>query len=185
MINSSEQAVFVRVNRQVGLRLPRQPWKELESLFNVVRRNLQRERAGSLVFPKQLWRVLRKRLQMYPYRLMMLQHLRREDHSKRLHFCVSFQDLCGDDDNFLKSLRFSDEATFHVSGKVNKQNIRIWGSEKPHRIVENERDSPKTNVFCAISTSKVYGPYFFPDSTVNGETFRNYMAYATTGTLQC
>jgi len=61
-----------------------------------------------------VWRVLRKRLQMYPYRLMMLQHLRREDHTKHLHFCVSFQDLCGDD-NFLKTLRFSDEATFHVS----------------------------------------------------------------------
>ena len=54
MINSSEQAVFVRVNRQVRLRLPRQLWKELESLINVARRNLQRERAGSLVFPKQL-----------------------------------------------------------------------------------------------------------------------------------
>jgi len=64
-------------------------------------------------------------------------------------------------------------ATFNVSGKVNKQNVRIWGTEKPHRIVENERDSPKTNVFCAISTSNVYGPYFFPDRTVNGETFRN------------
>jgi len=49
-----------------------------------------------------VWRVLRKRLQMYHYRLMMLQHLRREDHTKRLHFCVLFQDLCGEDDNFLK-----------------------------------------------------------------------------------
>ena len=102
----------------------------------------------------------------------MLQHLRWEDHTKRLHFCVSFQNLCGDDD-FLKELQFSDEATFHVRGKVNKQNVHIWGTEKPHRIVENERDSPKTNVFCAISTSKVYGPYFFPDRTVNGETFLN------------
>ena len=104
---------------------------------------------------------------------MVLQHLRREDHTKRLHFCVSFQDLSGDDDNFLKRLRLSDEATCHVSGKVNQQNVRIWGTEKPHRIVENECDSPKTNVSCAISTSKVYGPYFFPDRTVNGETFRN------------
>jgi len=41
-------------NRQVGLRLPGHLWKELESLFNAVRRNLQQERAGSLVFPKQL-----------------------------------------------------------------------------------------------------------------------------------
>ena len=54
-----------------------------------------------LGIPQTVWRVLRKHLQMYPYRLMMLQHLRREDHTKRLHFCVSFQDLCGDDD-FLK-----------------------------------------------------------------------------------
>jgi len=46
------------------------------------------------------------------------------------------------------------EATFHVSGKVNKQNVLIWRTEKPHRIVENKRDSPKTNVFYAISTSK-------------------------------
>ena len=52
MINSSEQAVFVWINRQVGLRLPRQLWKELESLFNVVHINLQRQRARSLVFPK-------------------------------------------------------------------------------------------------------------------------------------
>ena len=28
-------------------------------------------------------------------------------------------------------------------------------------------------MFCAISTSKMYGLYFFPDRTVNGETFWN------------
>ena len=88
----------------------------------------------------------------------MLQHLIQEDHTKRLHFYVSFQDLYGDDDNFLKRLLFSDEVTFYVSGKVNKQNVRIWETEKPHRIVENERDSPKTNMFCAISTSFLIEP---------------------------
>ena len=41
---------------------------------------------------------------------------------------------------------FSDEATFYVSGKVNKRNIRIWGSENPCEVVEKERDSPKINV---------------------------------------
>ena len=43
----------------------------------------------------------------------------------------------------------------------------------------------ETNVFCAISTSKVYGPYFFPDRTVNGDNIpehADYVAYATTGT---
>jgi len=48
------------------------------------------------------------------------------------------------------------EATFHVSGKVNKRNVRIWGTEKPHRIVENERDSPKTNVLCHLHVKSVW-----------------------------
>jgi len=73
----------------------------------------------------------------------------------------------------------SGEAKFHVSGKVNKQNVHMWGTEKPHRIVENERDSPKTNVFCAISTSKVYGPY---REWRNIPEHADYVAYVTTGT---
>ena len=29
-------------------------------------------------------------------------------------------------------LFFSDEATFHVSGKLNKHYVRIWGKENPY-----------------------------------------------------
>jgi hypothetical protein len=32
------------------------------------------------------------------------------------------------DDNLLSKLIFSDEATFHLSGKVNRDNVRVWGS---------------------------------------------------------
>ena len=31
-----------------------------------------------------------------------------------------------EDKAFLKRVFFSDEATFHVSGKLNKHNVRIW-----------------------------------------------------------
>ncbi|PSN36935.1 hypothetical protein C0J52_13909 [Blattella germanica] len=34
-------------------------------------------------------------------------------------------------------------------------------------IVEHVRDSPKCNVFCTLSNSKVYGPFFFAEATVN------------------
>jgi hypothetical protein len=67
-------------------------------------------------------------------------------------------------------VQFSDEATFHVSGAVNCRNVRIWGSENPHACVEH-RDSPKVNVFCAISSQKVYGPFFFAEETVTGMTY--------------
>ena len=31
------------------------------------------------------------------------------------------------DDDLLSKIIFSDEATFHLSGKVNRYNMRIWG----------------------------------------------------------
>jgi hypothetical protein len=36
------------------------------------------------------------------------------------------------DVDFLKKIMFTDEATFHVSGKVHRHNVRIWGTENPH-----------------------------------------------------
>ena len=48
-------------------------------------------------------------------------------------------------------LVFSDEATFHFSGKVNRHSVRIWGTHHPHEAVEHQRDSPKVNVFCVVS----------------------------------
>jgi len=42
---------------------------------------------------------------------------------------------------------FSDETVFHLSGRVNRHNTRIWGTENPKVIEEKERDSPKL-VWC-------------------------------------
>jgi hypothetical protein len=49
--------------------------------------------------------------------------------------------------HFLENVQFSDGATFHVSGAVNRRNVRIWGSENPCAYVEHQRDSPKFNVY--------------------------------------
>ena len=69
------------------------------------------------------------------------------------------------DNTFTERIVFSDEANFHLSGKVNKQNVRIWGLQNPHAHIEHVRDSPKVNV------SSVYGPYFFDGNTVNGQQY--------------
>jgi len=84
----------------------------------------------------------------------MLQQLSDEDHRRRLDFCLQLQDLMSSDDHFLEKVQFSDEATFHVNGAVNRHNVRIWGSENPYAYVQHQRDSPKVNVFCTISSQK-------------------------------
>jgi hypothetical protein len=73
--------------------------------------------------------------------------------------------------SFPEEVQFSDEATLNVSGAVNRRNVRIWGSENPHAYVQHQRDSPKVNVFCAISSQKVYGPFFFSEETVTGMAY--------------
>jgi hypothetical protein len=49
--------------------------------------------------------------------------------------------------SFYHKICFSDEATFHLSGKVKRRNIRVWGSENPHAVVEHSRDSLNINFF--------------------------------------
>ena len=44
---------------------------------------------------------------------------------------------------------------------MNRHNVRTWGTETPHVIIEHGRDSPKVNVFCAVSHTRVFGPFFF------------------------
>ena len=76
-----------------------------------------------------------------------------------------------EEDRFDDHLVFSDEATFHTTGKVNKHNTCIWGTEHPHAIQKHVQDSPKVNVFCTISKKRVYEPFFFEGTTVNSKAY--------------
>ena len=72
------------------------------------------------------------------------------------------------DDQWLKRWMFTDEATFHVSGRVN---CLIWETENPHVSYELERASPKENVWCGVTSEKVYGPLVFAEETVRAVNY--------------
>ena len=95
-----------------------------------------------------VWRVLRKRMLMKPYRLHLLQLLKPTD---RNNFCIRMQDAMTEE-GFLDRVVFSDESMFHISGKVHRHNVHIWGTENLNEMVQHERASPKIIVFCAVST---------------------------------
>jgi hypothetical protein len=67
-------------------------------------------------------------------------------------FCVEIFDKTENEYDYLNKIVFSNEATFHLSGKINRHNVRIWGTENPHETVEHVRDSPKLNVFFCATT---------------------------------
>jgi hypothetical protein len=75
------------------------------------------------------------------------------------------------DEQFLHGVMYRDEATFRVSGHVHRHNVKIWANERPHDFVEHKRDSPKVNVWCALTGDRMTGPYFFAERTVPSHNY--------------
>jgi hypothetical protein len=84
---------------------------------------------------------------------------------------MSMQQFNDDDDDFINQLIFGDESTFHLSGKVNKHNVHIWGTGNPRELVQYVRDSPKVDVFYTVFRTNAYGPFFPYENTVTGITY--------------
>ena len=64
----------------------------------------------------------------------------------------------------------SDEAYFCLTPTINKQNNRFWLKSKPTEGVEHPLYDEKVLVWCAMSSKRIYGPYFF-NPTVTEESY--------------
>ena len=138
-----------------------------------------RRRAQQLnLSPSSLHDILSKDLKMHAYKIQLTQELKPADHGKRHRFAQWVLARQVENENFTKRIIFSDEAHFHLSGYVNKQNCRIWGNENPRVTVEHEMHPQRTTVWCGFWAGGVIGPYFFENDegaavTVNGDRYRN------------
>lgn len=115
---------------------------------------------------------------MHAYKIQFVQQLKPADHQKRRQFCEWIEERLAVDENFAKNIIFSDEAHFHLSGFVNKQNCRIWGNENPRVTHEHQMHPERTTVWCGFWAGGVIGPFFFEDDegvtvTINGERYRH------------
>lgn len=72
--------------------------------------------------------------------------------------------------DILDKIVWSDEATFKLSGSVNRHNCVYWADENPHKVVEKQLNQPGVTVWGSISSCGVVGPVFF-DRTVTGVNY--------------
>ena len=85
-----------------------------------------RTAARQLELPRStVHKVLHENLRLYAYKVQMLQALQPNDMPRRKEFAVNMLQRISEDEAFLKRVCY--EATFHVSGKLHKHNVRIWG----------------------------------------------------------
>jgi len=99
-------------------------------------------------------KILRKRPQLYPYKLQLVQKLQLDDPSKRLAFCEDLLSRLETDQGLSERIILVMKRPF-LSGKVNRHNIRIWGSQNPHALIEMERESQSERVLCHFQKTRV------------------------------
>ena len=71
---------------------------------------------------KSLFRIL-KEIKFHPYKLQVVQQLNNRDKEVRVAFCTAMSGLLWENPDILNNLLMTDEAHFHLSGFVNKQNM--------------------------------------------------------------
>lgn len=160
------------------------PTKRTNDVIEAVQNSVQqspkrsvRKRAQSLgLSASTCWRVSRNDLGLYPYRIQIHQLLSDEDKKKRKTMAAKIIQKSSNSANFLDFLWTSDEAHFHLHGRVNSKTNVFWGSNKPDEVASIPLHSPKCTVWAAISSKGIVGPVFFEDdegetATVNKERY--------------
>jgi hypothetical protein len=102
-----------------------------------------------------------------------LHEIEAADYQKRLDFCSWIKGL---PNNAIEWFIFSDESYFELTPSANKQNNRLWLKTRPTEGIEHPLYDKKVLVFCAMSSKRIYGPYFF-ESTVNEDKYHKMLVH--------
>ena len=98
-----------------------------------------------------------------------MQKLLPVDKPRRLEWAQRVIELkLKNDENFWQKIIMSDEAHFTLTGTVNKQNCRFYGTENPQIINEVPLYAQKVTVWCGVCADMIIGPFFSEDEA--GET---------------
>ena len=120
-------------------------------------------------------------LKLYPYKITVHQKLEECDENARKRFSAWFLRKCETTAAFVDNVWFSDEAHFHLDGRVNSQNHRFWATAAPEEVAQRPLHSKKCTAWCAISSRGVIGPFRFEDAegnavTINSVRYRQVLA---------
>jgi hypothetical protein len=113
---------------------------------------------------RTLVRILHQDLRFHPYKIHITHKLIEQDKASHVNFHRQFLDIVNNDEGVLDVLIMSDEAHFHLSSYINKQNFRYWSNNNPIQLHKKPLHSEKVTVWCGVSMFGVIRPYFFEEN---------------------
>ena len=100
--------------------------------------------------------ILKDDLHFHPYKKVIVQKLSECNLTSRRNACEALLENISED----AIVYFSDEAHFHLTGCINKQNMHYCADTNPQELHQRPLHSPKVTVWCAISFTGVVGACF-------------------------
>lgn len=133
-----------------------------------------RELSNNLDISGTIVRRIVQKNKFHPYKIQLHQELLEDDFLNRVNFCEWSSFMLDNDPDFIRCLMFSDEATFHKNGCVNRHNFHYYSDVNPHllRTVSQQRWS--LNVWGAVVGPIVIGPHFF-NGRLNGRIYHDFL----------
>ena len=103
--------------------------------------------------------------------------MRNGDGTNRLAFAEYCRIQISIGRSFPERIVFSGEFKFSPTGRVNKQNCRVWGAERPNQVHEVPQHSPSVMVWCAVTKYEMIGSYFFENENVTQHSYKRMLRY--------
>ena len=114
-------------------------------------------------------RILHFDLNFHPYKMVCVHELLEQDYVSRVNCCSQIFSQVPEDSVLLTS----DEAHFHLSGIVNKQNFRYQSNENPQQTqqqpLHSKRVTSKQNSFTSVNNMKLAYPRQTQNSAIKCE----------------
>lgn len=145
------------------VRTPENIQKIKKKLTDSPHRSTRRLSAETAISRSSVRRILNDDIGAFPYKIQMQQKQSEANQKKRVQFATYISKKIEEELLKITEVHWSDEANFHLSGHVNKQNMRFWALEKPEPIAERPLSTEKLVVWCAVAHDRIIGPYFFED----------------------
>ncbi|GFX56537.1 DUF4817 domain-containing protein [Trichonephila clavipes] len=119
--------------------------------------------------PSSVCNILRRILQLYPYKLQSCHELLPADSAQREAFEKWAFSKIIQDPTWVFNILWTEEAHFSFHGDVSNHNCRIWATSNPSEYTQKPLHSPKVTAWCGFTGSFIIGPFFFETQCpVNG-----------------
>ncbi|KAJ8915386.1 hypothetical protein NQ315_008273 [Exocentrus adspersus] len=125
-----------------------------------------RKLAAQFNFPKTTVFRIFKEQQLYPYHLQKVHALLPDDFLRRMEFANWVLHRHRNNENFIGSVLFTDEAGFSKNGIINSHNLHLWADANPRAslVTHHQHQFEPINVWAGIIGRHLIGPFHSLDN---------------------